>query len=125
MKLRPALLVKRHWKAWVPAAGVHDTVGQAVNYLLGQDENRERIRREFGIEIRRVIAVVLIDHPDLQPQVAEDEINEALRTFNTHLNRVEVMTYKKLVETVEPSLGGSLRRATSPQGFGQTPQLSV
>jgi hypothetical protein len=84
---------------------VHDAVGQAVNYLVGLDENRQRVRDEFGIETRRASALVLIGHPALQPQVPEDEINETLRIFNTHLNRVEVLTYKEFVDNAERSLG--------------------
>ncbi|WP_460960356.1 Shedu anti-phage system protein SduA domain-containing protein [Parasphingorhabdus pacifica] len=46
-------LIKRHRNAWVPTSEVHDAVGQAINYLVGLDENRQRIRDEFGIETRR------------------------------------------------------------------------
>ncbi|MCX4748003.1 DUF4263 domain-containing protein [Kitasatospora sp. NBC_01287] len=100
-------LVKKHRNAWVPTAQVHDAVGQAVNYLVGLDENRQRVRDELGIETRRASALVLIGHPALQPQVPEEEINEALRIFNTHLNRVEVLTYKELIEHAERSLGSA------------------
>ncbi|MGI5530042.1 Shedu anti-phage system protein SduA domain-containing protein [Streptomyces syringium] len=99
-------LVKRHRGCWVPAAEVHDAVSQAVNYLVGLDEHRLRIRNELGIETRRASAVVLIGHPALQPEVAEEEINEVLRTLNTHVNRVEVVTYKELVDNAERALGG-------------------
>ncbi|MET9574795.1 Shedu anti-phage system protein SduA domain-containing protein [Streptomyces massasporeus] len=99
-------LVKRHRDAWVPAAQVHEAVGQAVNYLTGLDENRERIRADFGIETRRASALVLVGHPALHPEVPEDEVNEALRTFNAHLTRVEVLTYKELVDNAERSLAG-------------------
>ncbi|MFB7472908.1 Shedu anti-phage system protein SduA domain-containing protein [Kitasatospora sp. NPDC056184] len=101
-------LVKRHRGAWVPTAEVHDAVGQAVNYLVGLDEDRRRIFEDFGIETRRAGAIVLIGHPALQPDVPEQEINEALRTFNTHVNRVEVLTYKELIDNAERSLGGPL-----------------
>ncbi|WP_330331354.1 DUF4263 domain-containing protein [Streptomyces sp. NBC_00536] len=100
-------LVKRHRGAWVPAAEVHDAVGQAVNYLVGLDENRERLRADFGIETRRASALVLIGHPGAQPEVPEREIHEALRTFNTHVNRVEVLTYKELIDNAERSLGAA------------------
>lgn len=98
-------LVKRHRGSWVPTAQVHDAVGQAVNYLVGLDENRYRIREELGIETRRASAIVLIGHPSVQPSVPEESINEALRTFNTHVNRVEVLTYKELIDNAERSLG--------------------
>ncbi|MFF1379088.1 Shedu immune nuclease family protein [Streptomyces sp. NPDC058308] len=99
-------LVKKHRGAWVPTAQVHDAVGQAVNYLVGLDENRDRIREEFGIETRRASALVLIGHPDVQSDVPEKEINEALRTFNSHVSRVEVLTYKELVDNARLSLAG-------------------
>ncbi|MEU9159565.1 Shedu anti-phage system protein SduA domain-containing protein [Streptomyces sp. NPDC048424] len=99
-------LVKRHRGCWVPTAEVHDAVSQAVNYLVGLDEHRLRIRDELGIETRRASALVLIGHPSVQPNVAEDEINEALRTLNTHMSRVEVVTYKELVDNAERALTG-------------------
>ncbi|MGW0535032.1 Shedu anti-phage system protein SduA domain-containing protein [Streptomyces sp. NPDC003032] len=97
-------LVKRHRDAWVTTAQVHDAVGQAVNYLVGLDEHRDRIREECGIETRRAGALVLIGHPALQPDVPEEEINDALRTFNSHVVRVEVLTYKELVDNAHRSL---------------------
>ncbi|WP_282795556.1 Shedu anti-phage system protein SduA domain-containing protein [Streptomyces sp. CC224B] len=99
-------LVRRHRNAWVPAASVHEAVGQAVNYLVGLDEHRTRIRDELGIETRRASALVLIGHPAVQPEVPEEELNEALRTFNAHLSRVEVLTYKELLDNARRSLAG-------------------
>ncbi|WP_405584953.1 hypothetical protein [Streptomyces sp. NBC_01190] len=70
------------------------------------DENRQRLREELGIETRRTSAMVLIGHPSIQPSVPEESVNEALRIFNTHVNRVEVPTYKELVDNAVRSLGG-------------------
>ncbi|MEU1328436.1 Shedu anti-phage system protein SduA domain-containing protein [Streptomyces sp. NPDC005865] len=100
-------LVKKHRDAWVPTAQVHDAVGQAVNYLVGLDENRDRIRAQFRIETRRASALVLVGHPDVQPDVPEEQLNEALRTFNSHVSRVEVLTYKELVDNAHRSLAGA------------------
>ncbi|NEB39902.1 Shedu anti-phage system protein SduA domain-containing protein [Streptomyces sp. SID14515] len=99
-------LVKKHRGCWVPTAEVHDAVSQAVNYLVGLDEHRIRIRKELNIETRRASAVVLIGHPALQPDVPEEQINEALRTLNTHMSRVEVVTYKELIDNAERALEG-------------------
>jgi hypothetical protein len=97
-------IVKRHRGALVPTAEVHNAIAQAMNYLVGLDENRQRIHDEFGIEARRASAVVLIGHPGTHPDLAEESITEALRTFNTHLSRVEVLTYKELVDSAQRSL---------------------
>ncbi|MEU6465518.1 Shedu anti-phage system protein SduA domain-containing protein [Streptomyces sp. NPDC046976] len=101
-------LIKRHRNAWVPADAVHEAVGQAVNYLVGLDENRARIRAEFGIETRRAGALVLVGHPALHADVPEEEVAETLRTFNAHVTRVEVLTYKELVDNAERSLAAGV-----------------
>ncbi|GAA2987536.1 Shedu anti-phage system protein SduA domain-containing protein [Streptomyces fulvorobeus] len=97
-------LVKEHRGSLVPRRDVHDAVGQAVNYLVGLDENRERVYREFGIDTRRASALVLIGHPMSQPDVTEKEINDALRVHTSHLNRIEVLTYKELLDSAERAL---------------------
>jgi hypothetical protein len=102
-------LVKRHRGAWVAASAVNDAVSQAVAYLVGLDEHRQRIREEVGIETRRASAIVLIGHPATQPDVPEEAIYETIRTLNTHLVRVEVLTYKELVDNAERSIGGPVR----------------
>ncbi|MFI6012446.1 Shedu anti-phage system protein SduA domain-containing protein [Streptomyces sp. NPDC051243] len=104
MALRGSL-VKRHRSGWVPSAQVHDAVGQALNYLVHLDEHRLRIRDQFGLEARRARALVLIGHPAAQPGVPEGTINDVLRTLNTHLGRIEVLTYKELLDNAERSLG--------------------
>ncbi|GAA2563532.1 Shedu anti-phage system protein SduA domain-containing protein [Streptomyces koyangensis] len=99
-----AKLVKEHRGSWVPRREVHDAIGQAINYLVGLDENRERILEEFGVDTRRASALVLVGHPSSQPEVSEREINEALRIHTSHLNRIEVLTYKELVDSAERAL---------------------
>ncbi|MYU05297.1 DUF4263 domain-containing protein [Streptomyces sp. SID8366] len=101
-------LIRRHRDAWVPADAVHEAVGQAVNYLVGLDENRARIREEFGIETRRAGALVLLGHLALHADVPEEEVGETLRTFNAHVTRVEVLTYKELLDNAERSLAGGV-----------------
>jgi Domain of unknown function (DUF4263) len=106
-------LVKKHRGTWVAASAVNDAVSQAVAYLVGLDEHRLRIREEIGIETRRASAIVLIGHPAAQPDVPEEAIYETIRTLNTHLARVEVLTYKELVDNAERSIRGTvLQRAT-------------
>ncbi|MET9479053.1 Shedu anti-phage system protein SduA domain-containing protein [Streptomyces sp. NPDC006638] len=100
-------LVKKYRGSWVPTAQVHNAVGQAVNYLVGLDETRHRLREELGIETRRAGAMVLVGHPSVQPSVPEESINEALRTLNSHVHRVEVLTYKELVDNAERSPGNT------------------
>ncbi|RKT89269.1 protein of unknown function [Saccharopolyspora antimicrobica] len=102
---RGASIVKRHRNAWVPTAEVHDAVSQVVNYLVGLDEHRQRIYEEFGIETRRASGLVLIGYPAGDTDAAEEDVNEALRLFNAHLSRIEVMTYKDLLDNADRALG--------------------
>ncbi|MEV0363100.1 Shedu anti-phage system protein SduA domain-containing protein [Nocardia fusca] len=105
-------IVKRHRDAWVPTAAVHDAAAQAINYLVGLDEDRLRIRSELGIEVRRSSALVLIGHPAIHPEIPEETICEVLRTFNSHMSRVEVLTYKELIDSAERVLGYGVDPAT-------------
>lgn len=104
--MRARALVKRYRNAWVPTAEVHDAVGQAINYLVSLDEDRHNIRKTFGIETRRASALVLVGHPRLHPEIPEEEINDALRTLSAHTGRVEVLTYKDLIDSAERTLKG-------------------
>jgi hypothetical protein len=127
MGLAPPLVV-RQGASFVPAADVHHAVMQAVMYLVGLDENRHQIRAEFGIEARRASATVLIGHPALHPEIPEDQINETLRALNTHVSRVEVLTYKELIENAERALGGSPITPSpemSPPGFRMEQALDL
>ena len=112
LKLAMALrspLVKRHRGTWVAASAVNDAVSQAIAYLVGLDEHRPRIREEIGIETRRASAIVLIGHPAAQPDAPKEAIYETIRTLNTHLARVEVLTYQELVDNAERSIGGAVK----------------
>lgn len=97
-------VVKRHRGAWVATANVHAGVSQALNYLCALDENRNEVVAEFAIDARRANAIVLIGHPKFQPDVPEATVNEALRIQNAHLTRLEVLTYKELLDAAERSL---------------------
>jgi Domain of unknown function (DUF4263) len=114
-------LVKRHRGAWAAASAINDAVSQAVAYLVGLDENRSRIREEIGIETRRASAIVLVGHPAAQPEVREEVIYETVRTLNTHLSRVEVLTYKELIDNAERSIDGGIVNSSVPATSGCFP----
>ncbi|RJQ71524.1 DUF4263 domain-containing protein [Pseudonocardiaceae bacterium YIM PH 21723] len=97
-------VVKPYRGAHMPTDHVHSGISQAANYLVGLDENRERILAEFEIDSRRASAMLLVGHPKHQPDVDEQLINEVLRTHNAHLSRIEVLTYKELLDAAERSL---------------------
>lgn len=81
-------------------ASVHRAVSQAANYLRSLDEGRARILAEHGIETRRASATVVIGHPKyLHADYTRDEVADTLRTHNSHLSRIEVITYEALLDS--------------------------
>ncbi|GIG65703.1 Shedu anti-phage system protein SduA domain-containing protein [Phytomonospora endophytica] len=104
LKLAQVPVVKRHRGSWVANRHVGDAVSQAVNYLCGLDEARDRVLAQYGIDSRRANAVVLVGHPAAQPDATEAEVDETLRLYNSHHARVEVRTYKHLLDDAENAL---------------------
>jgi Shedu protein SduA, C-terminal len=87
---------------------VNEAVGQATNYLRSLDEQRHIIKNELGIECRRAFATIVIgDHQYVRDATA-DQVAEVLRTYNSHLSRIEVITYADLIQGAEGALALSL-----------------
>jgi hypothetical protein len=104
LKRAMAPTVKYYRNALVPTADVNDAVSQAVNYLVGLDENRQEILDRFSVDARRANAIVLIGHPLAQPDVTESLQQETMRVHNAHRSRLEVLSYKELLDSAERSL---------------------
>lgn len=102
----PDLAVK-HRNHYIVGPLVNEAVGQVANYLRDLDEQRHIILESFGIECRRARATVVIGHPKYVSNVADDEITKAIRTYNSHLARIEVMTYDELIRGAEAAVGAT------------------
>ncbi|MEW2378823.1 Shedu anti-phage system protein SduA domain-containing protein [Micromonospora sp. NPDC047812] len=89
----------------IPNGEVHRAVGQVMNYLVALDEDRPRIRDRHGVDVRRAGATVVVGHPRFQPDLDESDMNEVLRTYSSHLARIEVITYKQLLDAASHALG--------------------
>ncbi len=83
---------------------IHRAVGQAMNYLVGLDEDRARILSEHGVDTRRASATVVVGHPQYQADLSSEAIEEVLRVYNSHLARLEVVTYGQLLERAARTL---------------------
>jgi len=110
-------LVRRHRNHCIVGHEVNEAVGQAMNYIRAFDElgttmsgyYRNELGREY--DMRRVFATVIIGHPahvtEVGPsgqQVDERAIQDTIRSYNAHLSRIEVRTYKDLADTAERAL---------------------
>ncbi|MFI7118626.1 Shedu anti-phage system protein SduA domain-containing protein [Amycolatopsis sp. NPDC049868] len=98
-------IIKQYRGGYVPTSPVHNAVGQAANYLRQLDEDRNEITERLGVETSRSFATVVIGHPMFQPDHVEAwQINGALRTYGSHLSRIDIMTYAELLDSAERSL---------------------
>lgn len=82
---------------------VNEAVGQAQNYLRELEEQRDIIKNKLGIECRRISATVVIGHRT-HALVGDDHLFETLRTYNSHLSRVEVVTFDELIANTRNAL---------------------
>jgi hypothetical protein len=101
---RAAVPVLTHQRGrYVPTNEVHRAMTQTINYLVTLDEDRATLSAQ-GIDVRRASASVVVGHPDFEHGASEAEVDEALRVYNSHLSRVEVVTYKQLIDRAARSL---------------------
>ncbi|MFB9882071.1 Shedu anti-phage system protein SduA domain-containing protein [Planobispora siamensis] len=109
-------LVEKPRKHLIVSGKVHEAAMQCVNYLRSLDHKRDSIWTDFQIDCSRATAVVVIGHPLFVKDCTERELAEALRTYNAALNRVEVITYKDLIDGAARALSavasGELVEAT-------------
>ncbi|MFE9556385.1 Shedu anti-phage system protein SduA domain-containing protein [Streptomyces sp. NPDC006703] len=84
---------------------VNKGVGQAMNYLRELDEKRPQILVDLGIDCRRASMTVVIGHSGfVTADAPTEEIDEAIRTFNSYLTRVSVTTYSQLIENAQRTI---------------------
>ncbi|MEU6860906.1 Shedu anti-phage system protein SduA domain-containing protein [Glycomyces sp. NPDC046736] len=103
LKVANTQIVKKYRSGIVPNSNVNDAISQVENYLRTLDEERSYIVDTYGIDPRRARGTVMIGHPDYQEDFDEAAINEALRN-RTYIGRVDVMTYKELIDSARRSL---------------------
>lgn len=104
-----AQLVRRHRNHYIVGNPVHEAAAQAMNYLRALDEQGPTLsttyRNELGIDLdlRRLFATVVIGHPG-HVRLQERCVDQAIRSYNSHLSRVEVITYKDLLDSAQRAL---------------------
>lgn len=105
-------LVRKHRSHWIVGNDVHEAVSQSINYLRtldGMGASLQQLLREslnFDVDLLRVFATVVIGAPehvadhDADPVIVE----QTIRSYNSHLSRVQVVTYAALLQAAEQSL---------------------
>ncbi|HEX6347032.1 hypothetical protein, partial [Umezawaea sp.] len=57
-----------------------------------------------GIDARRASGTVVVGHPMYDVDFTEQQVDEALRLHNADRSRIEVITYKQLVDRARRAL---------------------
>jgi Shedu protein SduA, C-terminal len=83
---------------------VNKGVGQLQNYLRDLDEKRATILTDYNLDCRRLSGTLLIGDSARVPGFSEKQVRETLRTYNSFLSRIDVMTYDELLESAERAL---------------------
>lgn len=108
-------LVRRHRNHPIVGNEVHEAISQAMNYLRSADELGASVstqyRNDTGLDfdLRRVFATVVIGHPSHVGEFDERTVKQTIRSYNAHLSRVRVITYKELGEMAEQALSFQAR----------------
>ncbi len=67
-------------------------IGQVLNYLELLDADRDKIRARDGEDVGKIRAKIIIGRD------ADDNQRAALRRFNGHLHRIEILTFDQLLK---------------------------
>lgn len=76
--------------SWYPRSELSQAVGQIMGYIDELDAQRDTIWRRHKILVHKVRAKIVIGRDGDENQA------EALRRYNSHLNRIEVITFDQL-----------------------------
>ena len=89
-------LFKKHRKKWIVSSEVNDAVNQAAHYISVIERQRDHFIAKYHIDIYKVRAKVLIGHIDGE-NPDEEAQRLALRMYNSHLHRIEVISFDGVV----------------------------
>jgi len=100
LKRSNASLFKQDHDKWVVTAEVSDAINQAAHYISEIERERAVLFQRYKVDLYKLKAKVLIgcvfdDDEDVEAKRA------ALRMLNSHLHRIEVITYDELVRIAE------------------------
>jgi hypothetical protein len=78
-------------QSYYPSVPLAEVVGQVINYIEQLDADRSGLLRRDGVDTNKIRAKIVIG------RTIDDDQLAALRNFNGHLHRIEVLTYDQLL----------------------------
>ncbi|SIJ03355.1 Uncharacterised protein [Mycobacteroides abscessus subsp. bolletii] len=98
-------MVVKYRNHYIVGDEVHQAVSQTLNYLKAVDEEAHTIKSKLEFEAHRIFATVVIGHVDHnKADIAAEEFYRSIRTYNSHLTRVQVTTYDQLIKNAQNTL---------------------
>lgn len=103
-------LVKNHRNHWIVGKEVHEAVGQVMNYLRALDHQGPAMEWTFAnslgdsYDMCRIRGTVVLGNAHKVQSVDKKIVDRTLRTYNSHLSRVEVLTYDDLLDAADRAL---------------------
>lgn len=82
-------------KAYYPTSKLSIVLGQVLNYIEKIDRDRDSILSKDLFDPLKIRAKIIIGRN------GDKEYQDTLRTLNSHLNRVEIITFDQLLNTAE------------------------
>lgn len=112
LKRPDSKLVEQHRSHYIASGEVHKAVGQCLNYLRSLDEQGATMQtnwhneQNLDIDFRRAQGTVVIGHfgnSDVDG-AARFQVQQAIRSYNAHLSRIQVITYSELLDSADRAL---------------------
>jgi hypothetical protein len=100
LKRSNASLFKQDHGKWIITAEVSDAVNQAAHYISEIERERAILFQRYKVDLYKLKAKVLIGCIGEDEEEVEEK-RATLRMLNSHLHRIEVITYDALVRIAE------------------------
>ncbi len=89
-------ILKKIGNRWGVTGAVNDAVNQVSHYIGEAERVQDTLRQKYNVDFFKVRGKVVIGRLETGEPNYEEK-RRALRAFNSHLHRVEVITYSELV----------------------------
>lgn len=91
----PLFIHDKSHNSYYPSSKLSPVLGQVTRYIEEVERNRDSIIAKDGLDTLKIRARVIVGRDGL----AEHKI--ALRNFNAHLHRIEIITFDQLIKIAE------------------------
>lgn len=99
----PNLIIEQHDQLIV-GTEINQAVSQTMNYLIELDKQKLQTQTNLSTGVRPTSAIIVIGHTDFVDEFTAEEIYETLRTYNSYLTQIEVITYDQLIARAKQAL---------------------